>query len=172
MIKTKKGAKMIDELEALVPTIRRFAFSLTGSMHDADDLLQNTIERILTKGVPEDVHLTKWAFRICRNLWIDEHRSRKVRQDATQKPELQQNQITDGEQTMTNQVTIEQVNKAMANLPDEQRSIISLVAVEGLTYREVAETLGIPIGTVMSRLSRARITLSDWFHSNQQGVTI
>ncbi|GAA6204658.1 hypothetical protein NBRC116600_14550 [Thalassotalea sp. SU-HH00458] len=84
---------MKNEIIALIPMIRRFAYSLTGNHHDADDLLQNTIERILTKGVPEDVELTKWMFRVCRNLWIDEYRSRQVRQAATQSPELHEQAV-------------------------------------------------------------------------------
>lgn len=154
---------MQDDLQQVIPKVRRFAYSLTGSQADADDLLQNTVERILSKDKPDDVDLLKWAFRVCRNLWIDEYRSRQVRQNAVENPELQQDQIVDGEKTITNQLTLYQVNNAMDKLPDDQRSIIGLVALEGLSYQEVAKTLGIPVGTVMSRLSRARATLAQWF---------
>ncbi len=156
---------MKQKIITMLPMIRRFAYSLTGNHHDADDLVQNTIERLLTKETPEDVDLTKWMFRICRNVWIDEFRSQKVRQNATQRPELQQNQVVDGEQDILSQLTLQQVNNAMDKLPDEQRSILCLVAMQGLTYQETAETLSIPIGTVMSRLARARVTLSDWMNS-------
>lgn len=149
-----------NELTALVPMIRRFAYSLTGSMPDADDLLQNTVERVLSRGVPKDVDLTKWVFRVCRNLWIDEYRSRKVRQAAAQLPELSDEQIFDGERAIDKEMELEKVNAAMDTLPDEQRSIISLVAVQGMSYKEVADTLSIPMGTVMSRLARARAALA------------
>ena len=66
---------MKEDLKALLPVIRRFAYSLTGNMADADDLLQSTIEKILTKPVPEDVALLAWSYRVCRNLWIDEYRN-------------------------------------------------------------------------------------------------
>nr|WP_228640183.1 RNA polymerase sigma factor [Kangiella geojedonensis] len=160
---------MNKELQELIPAIRRFAFSLTGSDHDADDLMQNTLERILDKGVPDDVHLTKWAFRVCRNLWIDEYRSRKVRQDATQKPELQESAV-DGDKIITNQITIAQVQRAMNQMPEELRSILSLVVVEGLSYKEVASTLDIPIGTVMSRISRARVAMVNWFKDQDMRI--
>lgn len=150
---------MKNELTTLVPMIRRFAYSLTGSMADADDLLQNTVERILKRGVPENVDLTKWAFRVCRNLWIDEYRSRKVRQDAAGQPELSEGQVVDGDRAIAGEMELERVNRAMDQLPDDQRSILSLVAIQGMSYREVAATLEIPKGTVMSRLARARAAL-------------
>ncbi|MDO7085727.1 RNA polymerase sigma factor [Pseudocolwellia sp. AS88] len=160
---------MKNQIIALVPMIRRFAYSLTGNQHDADDLLQNTIERILTKGVPENVELNKWMFRVCRNLWIDEYRSRKVRQTAAESPELTENQIVNEEKQQNDKISLQQVNNAMDVLPHEQRSILSLVAIQGMSYKEVSETLEIPIGTVMSRLSRARISLSQCLN-NSTGV--
>lgn len=148
-----------NELTSLLPMIRRFAYSLTGSMPDADDLLQNTVERVLSRGVPADVELSKWVFRVCRNLWIDEYRSRKVRQTAHQQPELSEDQGVDGEHAIYKQIELDQVNLAMEQLPSEQRSILSLVAIQGMSYKEVAETLEVPTGTVMSRLARARAAL-------------
>ncbi len=161
---------MQDDLQQIIPKVRRFAFSLTGSEADSDDLLQSTIERMLVKTMPDDVDLLKWAFRICRNLWIDEFRSQKVRQKATENPELQQMQTVDGEQEMTNHMTLHQVNEAMNKLPDDQRSIIGLIALEGLSYKDVAKTLDIPVGTVMSRLSRARATLAGWFKKHDPEI--
>ncbi|PWK54529.1 RNA polymerase sigma factor [Pleionea mediterranea] len=153
-----------------LPMIRRFAYSLTGSMADADDLVQNTIERVLTRNRPEDVDLTKWLFRVCRNLWIDEYRSQKVRQQATQQPELQQIQSVDGEKDIHNQLTVEQIIKQMDQLPDDQRSILALIALQGMSYQEAADALAIPKGTVMSRLSRARQSIADWLKHNNEGV--
>jgi len=155
---------MREQLTALVPMLRRFAFSLTGSRHDGDDLLQNTLERLLSRGVPEDVELAKWAFRVCRNIWIDEYRARKIRQNAAQLPELEEPTI-DGEQEACAQISLREVNTAMDKLPDDQRSILALVAVQGMSYKEVADTLSIPLGTVMSRLARARVALHNYLHS-------
>lgn len=144
------------ELTSLVPMVRRYAYSLTGSMPDADDLLQNTLERVLSRAVPGDVELVKWVFRVCRNLWIDEYRARKVRYTAHQQPELYEEQHVDGEHAICKEIELDRVNLAMEKLPAEQRSILSLVAIQGMSYKEVADTLEIPMGTVMSRLARAR----------------
>lgn len=152
---------MQQELKDLLPALRRFAYSLTGSMADADDLLQNTVERILTRDMPSDVDLTKWAFRICRNVWIDECRARKVRRDATEHPELSDGQVTDGEHQTTKEIEWSRVDAAMSRLPEDQRQIISLVAIQGMPYKMVAEILEVPKGTVMSRLARARAALSE-----------
>jgi RNA polymerase sigma-70 factor (ECF subfamily) len=161
---------MKKELTALMPMLRRFAYSLTGSPHDADDLLQNTIERLLSKGVPEDVELAKWAFRVCRNIWIDEYRARKIRNNAAQLPELEEPTV-DGENVIYNEITLGEVNTAMDKLPDDQRSIIALVAVQGMSYKEVADTLSIPVGTVMSRLARARVALSQFLNSSAAEIS-
>ncbi|MTI98888.1 MAG: RNA polymerase sigma factor [Marinobacter adhaerens] len=152
---------MQQELTDLLPALRRFAYSLTGSMADADDLLQNTVERILTRDMPSDVDLMKWAFRICRNVWIDECRARKVRRDATENPELSDGQVTDGEHQTTKEIEWSRVDAAMSRLPEDQRQIISLVAIQGMPYKMVAEILEVPKGTVMSRLARARAALSE-----------
>lgn len=152
---------MQQELKDLLPALRKFAYSLTGSMADADDLLQNTVERILTRDMPSDVDLTKWAFRICRNVWIDECRARKVRRDATENPELSDGQVTDGEHQTTKEIEWSRVDAAMSRLPEDQRQIISLVAIQGMPYKMVAEILEVPKGTVMSRLARARAALSE-----------
>lgn len=151
---------MHHELKELLPGLRRFAYSLTGSVPEADDLLQGTVEKLLRRAPPDGVGLDRWAFRVCRNLWIDECRARKVRQDAAQRPELSEGQVVDGERMTASQIELGQVDAAMARLPDSQREIISLVAVQGLSYQAVSDTLEIPRGTVMSRLARARAALS------------
>lgn len=151
---------MNEQLTRLVPGLRRFAYSLTGSMPEADDLLQGTLERVLRQSPPEGVALEPWAFRICRNLWIDECRARRVRETAARSPELGSGQVVDGERVTTTQIELDQVDAAMAQLPDDQRQIIALVAIEGMSYKAVSDTLEIPKGTVMSRLARARAALS------------
>ncbi|WP_215398871.1 RNA polymerase sigma factor [Rheinheimera oceanensis] len=147
------------ELKQLLPALRRFAYSLTGSMADADDLLQNTVLRLLNTPPDEGVPLPRWAFKVCRNLWIDDYRAQKVRQQATQQVDLQQENFSDGEQDMLNEIQLGEVNAAMNTLPDEQREVLSLVAVRGLSYQEAATVLAIPAGTIMSRLARARVAM-------------
>lgn len=155
---------MRDELTRLAPALRRFAYSLTGAAHDADDLLQNTLERLLSRGVPDDVELAKWAFRVCRNIWIDEYRARKVRQRNVYPLEETEEPAIDGTQAIYDEITLREVDAAMDKLPDDQRSIMALVALQGMSYKEVAETLGIPAGTVMSRLARARVALAGFLN--------
>jgi len=152
---------MKQQLTELLPALRRFCWSLTNSSHDADDLLQATVERLLTKGVPDNVDIARWAFTVCRNLWVDEYRSRKVRQRASADPLLREDSSFDGEKSVHLEMELAQVNRAMAQLPDEQHLVLTLVAVQGLSYREVAESLDIPTGTVMSRLARARQRLTE-----------
>lgn len=161
---------MKEELRTLVPGLRRFAYSLTGTMPEADDLLQGTLERVLRQSPPLGVAIEPWAFRICRNLWIDECRSRQVRDRAAQQPELTDGQVVDGERATTSQIQLHQVDAAMARLPDEQREIISLVAIQGMSYQDVADTLEIPKGTVMSRLARARAALSKTLNMTPEGT--
>ncbi|WP_323813856.1 RNA polymerase sigma factor [Cellvibrio sp. NN19] len=156
---------MKQELTQLAPMLRRFAYSLTGSAADADDLLQNTLERLLSRDIPEDIDLTKWAFRVCRNLWIDEYRARKVRQRNVYSLDDTEEPAVDGEQAIHDQIALAQVDAAMNQLPDEQRSIMALIAVQGMSYKEVAQTLGIPAGTVMSRLARARVALANFLQA-------
>ncbi|MFO7527342.1 MAG: RNA polymerase sigma factor [Marinobacter sp.] len=152
---------MHQEMTELLPRLRRFAYSVTGSMPDADDLLQNTVERLLAREMPGDADLTKWAFRVCRNVWIDECRARKVRREAAERPELSDGQVVDGEQQTAREIEWSRVDAAMARLPEDQRQIISLVAIQGFSYQAVAEILSVRKGTVMSRLARARVALSE-----------
>ena len=149
-------------LAALLPRLRRFGMALTGSVTDADDLVQNACERVLRRGeqLREQSRLDAWIYGIMRNLWIDETRSRKVRRHDDM--DAAANVIgADGEQVVQGTMTLKAVRDVMASLPAEQRTVLMLVCVDGLRYAEVAEVLGIPIGTVMSRLARARQDLRD-----------
>lgn len=149
------------ELLELLPALRRYAWSMTHSVHDADDLLQATVERLLRKGVPDGADLTRWAFTVCRNLWIDEYRSRKTWQTAELDPEQTEAGQVDGESDVQAQMQLKQVMTAMKQLPDEQQMVLNMVTVQGLSYQEVADSLDIPLGTVMSRLARARGKLTE-----------
>lgn len=159
-------------LEAL-PRVRRFARSLTGNLHDADDLVQTTVERALARTIPEKVDVARWMFKVCRNLWIDEVRAREVRRRAASDPDMEQARAASGadmgsgEATAIGELSLREVDRAMAALPDGQRDVIALIAVEGLSYREAAEVLDTPIGTVMSRLARARSALAAHFEERE-----
>ncbi len=149
------------ELLDVLPNIRRFAASLTGNVADADDLLQSTVERMLQKGLPDDADVLPWALKVCRNLWIDEVRAVKVRRDATREPAVQGQQVLEGERQVLGELTLGEVQQVLLSMSDEQRAVLELVAVEGHSYKEAAAILEVPIGTVMSRLARARTTLAD-----------
>jgi len=145
--------------------LRRFCFSLTGHSADADDLLQQTIERILNKGVPEDAHIGKWSFTVCKNLWLDEIRSRQVRKRYLQVPREEETGVS-AEAEVSAAREIDDVLGALDNLPNEQRLALVLVAIEGKSYSEAAEILDVAKGTIMSRVSRARKNLEEKLFTN------
>lgn len=141
--------------------LRKFCISLTGNMPDGDDLLQATVERVLEKGMPADAHVAKWTYRVCKNAWIDEIRSREVRQRYPQLAVDNDNDSLSAEQEASGQRELQAVTTALDTLPVDQRLALSLVAIEGKTYAEAAEILDVPVGTIMSRIARARRQLVD-----------
>lgn len=149
---------LADELAALIPRMRRFARSLTFHREDADDLVQVAMERALGRSeqYTEGTRLDSWLFRIVRNAWIDEVRSR-VRRDALFAPEGEGELV--GRDTMETHHQRMAVQKAMSLLSEEHRIVVALVLVDGLPYKEAAEVLDIPMGTLTSRLARARDAL-------------
>ncbi len=152
------------ELISLLPRLRRFARGLTGSEEEADDLVQAACERAIQRigQWQPGTRLDSWMFRIMQNLWIDMIRVGKLRGShlSLVDPEGQQISGMDGEQATMNRLTLEAVRRGVQRLPPDQRSVLLLVCVEGCSYKETADTLGIPVGTVMSRLSRARLALN------------
>jgi len=147
-----------EELVALLPRLRRFARNLTRNPHDADDMVQIAIERAITRTDQRqpDARLDGWMFKIVRNAWIDEMRSRG-RRNKIFAPEEAGERI--GSEAIQQEVTLMSVQAAMLRLPEEQRMAVSLVLIEGLSYKEAAEILEVPIGTLTSRLARGRETL-------------
>jgi RNA polymerase sigma-70 factor, ECF subfamily len=149
------------ELVTLVPRLRRFAYALTGSIDQGDDLVQSACERALKNAgqFQPGTRMDSWIFRIIQNLWLDDRRRRQVR-GTTIDPES----VTlsdDGHSARQNddRITLARVRATVDTLPDDLRLVLTLVALEGHSYREVADMLEVPIGTVMSRLSRARSKL-------------
>jgi RNA polymerase sigma-70 factor (ECF subfamily) len=150
------------EIAALLPRLRRFARTVTRHREDADDLVQLAVERALRRldHWQPGTRLDSWMFTIMKNAWIDEVRAR-VRRDAVLLPEEAGENVGDavGEGPAERHHLRLDVLKAMAKLNDDQRMAVGLVLVEGLPYKEAAEVLGIPVGTLTSRLARARDTL-------------
>ncbi len=149
------------EILEAVPHVRRFAYSLTRNASDADDIVQSVVERVLKSGAPEDVVLKKWMFRICRNIWIDGLRAKKVRQDAAVELGGDAQSELSSEVVATANMMMSKTQKAIAALPEAYREILTTIAIGGATYKEAASMLDIPIGTVMSRLGRARAMIAD-----------
>jgi RNA polymerase sigma-70 factor (ECF subfamily) len=147
-----------EQIVALLPRLRRFARNLTRNPHDADDVVQMAIERALTRldQWRSNARLDSWMFKIVRNAWIDELRARGRRDKIFLGAEAGDNIGTD---SMARETELLSVQSAMARLPEDQREAVSLVLVEGLPYREAAEVLDVPIGTLTSRLARGREAL-------------
>jgi len=146
------------ELGPLLPRLRRFARTLTRHREDADDLVQLAVERALLRADHWQIgtRLDSWIFRIMQNAWIDEVRARSRYQQTFVDEELGEHV---GVSTTEAHINAIAVRKAVSSLGDEQRAAVALVLVEGLPYKEAAEVLGIPIGTLTSRLARARESL-------------
>jgi RNA polymerase sigma-70 factor, ECF subfamily len=154
-------------LPDLLPRLWAFALRLCGNQHDAEDLLQRACLRALQRPDqlrPETTPLS-WMFSITHSIWINELRARKVRsRGRVEWDDAFLDTVADPgahtpEQNMMNLQIIETVER----LPDTQRTVVLLVAVAGLSYGEAAKILGVPIGTIMSRLSRARQTIGARF---------
>ena len=143
------------ELVSLLPRLRRFGRAIARNREDADDLVQVAVERALTRREQWEpgTRMLSWMFKIMNNAWIDEVRAR-TRRDQIFAPEEAGEHI--GVSPMDDHLNALAVRKAIERLNDEQRIAVGLVLVEGLPYREAAEVLGVPIGTVTSRLARAR----------------
>jgi len=144
-----------EQLVALLPRLRRFARTLARNPHDADDVVQLALERALTRlgQWRPDSKLESWMFGIIRNAWIDEVRARK-RRDRVFAPEELGEHV--GESVTDAQIDSMAMQSALAQLPEEQRSAVALVLIEGLSYKEAAEAMDVPIGTLTSRLARGR----------------
>ena len=155
-----------DELIAFLPRLRRFTHALTGNQDDGDEILQAACERAIRhidKWHP-GTRLDSWIFKIARNLHLNMVRGRGLRGDHLVPVDAEQ-QIgdpVDSTRAMENRLTYEAVRRKVGLLPEEQRSVLLLICVEGLSYKEVAEVLEVPIGTVTSRLARARSALKGY----------
>ena len=145
------------EMIVLLPRLRRFALSLTRSGPDADDLLQDACAAALQKWDQYDPAqpMDRWMFRVVRNLWISEIRKRQVRQGQGQVPAEEAAELR-VEGTADDTLEAKQVRGKVEDLPQELSQPLMLVCAEGYSYRETAELLSVPIGTVMSRIHRAR----------------
>ena len=150
-----------DELVALLPRLRRFAYALARSPGDADDLAQLTVERAIRSKEQwqPGTRLDSWLYRIMRNLWIDTVRARSRKEKVEAPPEEAESIGEDPRNGIEASIDLQRVMAAMQRLPEEQREVVALILIEGFGYREAAEMLDLPIGTVSSRLVRGRAAL-------------
>ncbi len=150
------------DLIELLPRLRRFAISLTGSRDRADDLVQTACEKALRNASSwqPGTRFDAWMFRITRNAFIDSLRKLK-----TAGPQLDIDDYAEliggqGEPDVVAKMTLDEVWKGIGKLSVDQREVLLLTCVEEMSYAEAAEVLDIPVGTVMSRLARAREKLA------------
>jgi RNA polymerase sigma-70 factor, ECF subfamily len=149
------------EMLAMLPRLRRFAYGLTGSVDRGDDLVQSACERALERlhQWEPGTRLDSWMFRIMKNLWLDDTRAAWRREVVTSSEVLEAVRGGDAEAETAARLELGSVLDHISRLPDAQRTVLLLVSVEGLSYKEAAAILEVPVGTVMSRLARARLTL-------------
>jgi RNA polymerase sigma-70 factor (ECF subfamily) len=149
-----------DQLIAVLPRLRRFARGLAGSAAEADDLVQAACERALARQhqFQEGTRFDSWMFRIVQTIWIDQIRAREVRKEDR---EVAEGRLGSDEpvRRVEARLALEEVRRAVDRLPPDQRTALLLVTVDGLSYKEAAEVVRVPVGTIMSRLARARIAL-------------
>lgn len=142
-----------ERLVELIPRLRRYARALTGDRSGADDLVQDTLERAWAKLhlYRRGTDLRAWLFTVMHNVHVNRVRATRITQPVDDEmPELAQ-RASQGDS-----LVVRDLDRALARLPEEQRAVLLLVALEDMSYEQVARALDIPIGTVMSRLSRAR----------------
>ena len=134
-----------------IPNLRRYARALVGDRHAADDLVQDTLERAVRKfhlWRPGD--LRAWLFSIMHNVFVNQLKARKVH------PEVEADETLAAPVPTATGTDVIDLERALVRLAPEQREVVLLIGLEDMSYAEVSKALGIPIGTVMSRLSRGR----------------
>jgi RNA polymerase sigma-70 factor (ECF subfamily) len=151
-----------ERMVAVLPRLRRFAYALTGNAEQGDDLVQDACLRALSRidQWQPGTRLDSWMYRIAQNIWLDRVRANKVRGEVVDVEVAEAIAGSDGRVVAESGLTLQAVAAALARLPAEQRAVVALVCVEGASYKEAAEITGVPIGTVMSRLARARRALA------------
>lgn len=153
------GAEFRQELVALLPRLRRFARALAGGSDAAEDLLQSAVERALTRNNSYDTRrrLDSWMYKLMQNLWFDMKRSANSRLlEHDDSDTLGQ----DGREIVESRDDLRRAREAFTALPEEQRAVMTLVVLDGISYAEAAGVLDVPIGTIMSRLARARASVA------------
>lgn len=150
-----------DQIVEAIPRLRRFCVAITSSMADGDDLLQSTVERALKRRetFKPGQRMESWLFKIAQNQWIDQKRADLRRGPMTDLSETTHIAGEDGRSKVESRSLMRSLLDCISLLPEQQRLVVAHVLVDGQSYKEAAGNLGVPVGTIMSRLSRARKTL-------------
>lgn len=145
--------QLIDEM----PSLRRYARALCGDREKGDDLVQDTLERALRKREYwlKEKPLRPWLFTIMHNIYVSQVRKNII----SVVPKIEHESVDDVQDTYELNAQIRELDQALIELHENHRQTFLLVSLEGFTYKEVAEITQVPVGTVMSRLSRARASL-------------
>jgi RNA polymerase sigma-70 factor, ECF subfamily len=159
-----------DQLIAVLPRLRRFAAGLTRSATEADDLVQAACERALAREhqFQEGTRFDSWMFRIVQTIWIDQLRARETRKEDG---DIAEERLGSDEpvRRVEARLALSEVRQAVSQLPPEQRITLMLVTVDGLSYKQAADVTGVPVGTIMSRLARARTALQQLLEAGAGG---
>lgn len=152
---------------AALPRLRRFCQALAGNPADGDDLMQSAVERALSRAhlFEEGTRVDSWLFKIAQNLNIDAARAARRRGQAVPVDEIAETAGEDGRVLVENRSELAAAQRALQTVPEDQRAAFALVVIEGLSYREAADVLDVPVGTVMSRLARARSKIEQALHA-------
>lgn len=158
------------EIVAILPRLRRFCMAIARGRDAGDDLCQATIERALSRA-DQFIHGTRldsWMYRIAQNILIDAARRTRTRGVEVDVNDAYGLVGDDGLQILEGRSALARAQAAMAALPDEQRMLMALVVLDGMSYKDAAETMDIPIGTVMSRIARARRAIDAHINGPQE----
>jgi RNA polymerase sigma-70 factor (ECF subfamily) len=162
----------LDEITQSVPALRRYAHALTHDREAADDLVQDCLERAIRKKAlwRPDGPLRPWLYRVLLNVWRNNLRSRIRRPAQVPIDDVAEQLVVPA--TQIGRVALTEMARAIEKLSPDHREALLLVAVEGLSYAEAAEVLGIPLGTLMSRLGRARTALARMTQEDQPNLKV
>jgi RNA polymerase sigma-70 factor (ECF subfamily) len=170
-IRSMNGADLPSMLPEMLPRLWAFALRISGDRHDAEDLVQRACLRALERAhqLQPDTAPLSWMFSIVHSTWINELRARSVRKRSSMEwdDDFLENIADPVDKSPETQLMHGQIISAVERLPEAQRVVMLLVAVEGLSYQEAADVLEVPIGTVMSRLSRARQAVGAQFGTQE-----
>lgn len=154
-----------DQLVAVIPRVRRFCLALTGSRDAGDDLLQSVLERALLRQAQfqAGTRLDHWLYRIARNLRIDLMRAERSRGGPGESLDEAADVVgSDGLRLVEARSQLAHAGRAFMALPGNHREVFALVVLDGCTYREAADLLELPLGTVMSRIARSRAAMEEF----------